>query len=236
MIPNPKDSGLDDHGAKEVEAIVFSFSRIRSMYSFKKFRLFFFVVFSCALFQSCKKDFSVLFEKAKTTYAKKDYIETIDTLNQSLSVWNESHGQEVRAQTYQMLGNTYEQLRNVDKAIEAYEAAIKLSNTTSTSALALGMIYQGKSQPQLSIPYFKKAIQMDPQNSLAYLGLGNSYFSLRQYQESKAAFQKTIDVAPGAKEALEALEILKNQNNKNQTTLQIKRPKTKKRSNLEFRH
>ena len=85
---------------------------------------------------------------------------------------------------YINLGVAYRDLRQVDKAIAAYQKAIAIDPRNLQPYLNLGNRYKDAGRPQEAITYFKKAVEIDPADAEAYFSLGDIY---RQGGESGAA-------------------------------------------------
>lgn len=159
---------------------------------------------------ACKRDFNIYYEKARREFHDQNYINTIDSINIGLLHWRDYHGEEKKAQAYQLLGQAYHHLRNMDKAMEAYREAVRLSTNTFPSAYELGMMYLTKNQPERAMDAFQKALKMKTDDPMALLGLANSYFALRRYKDAQFTYQRIVDVSPGVRDALEALTLIKN--------------------------
>lgn len=179
----------------------------------------------------CQKKFKPFFEKAKSNYASKNYVNAVDNLTISLLHWKESDGKDQKAEAYQLLGQSYQQLRNIEKAEEAYEQAVQLSDQTFESAYALGLLHLTKGQSTSAIKLFRKALTIKKDDPLALLGLANSLYSARQYMEAYATYQKVLDVSPGVRDAMDSIAALKIRLKQNQTVLPIKKKSKKTRRN-----
>ena len=167
-----------------------------------------FLLFSIVL-TGCEKKFSESLALAEKSFAEKNHIDTIDTLVEALPRWEESDGNESKGRAYELLGKSYHQMRNTDKAMAAYKQAVELSEKSFDSATALGNLHLMKNQPQQARQNFQAAIKMKPSDPLAYLGLGNSYFMEKKTAEAIRAFEQVIEKSPGVREAQEQLQVLK---------------------------
>lgn len=157
----------------------------------------------------CSKEFTPYLEKARVSFAEKNYIDTIDSLNAGVPNWKKEDGVEKKAEAFQLLGKSYHQLRNTDKAIEAFEQAVKLSNKTYDSAYTLGILHLTKSQPDIARKFFLEALKMKPNDPLALLGMGNSLYAEKKNADAVGAFEAVLDNSPGVREAMESLALLK---------------------------
>jgi tetratricopeptide (TPR) repeat protein len=188
-----------------------SFKRVLLFYnSLMKKSAWLFGTIICLTLSGCKKHFSTFLEEARKDFSDKNYVGTVDNVNVGLLQWKDSDGTEAKAEAFQLLGASYQQLRNTDKAIEAYQQAISLSTQTFLSAYSLGMLYLARSQPRDGLKAFEKALAMKEDDPSALLGLANCLYALRRNKEAYDVYQKIIDVSPGVREALESIAILKN--------------------------
>lgn len=172
-------------------------------------RTFLLLAFLVPLLSSCRRDFKPFLEKAESAFAEKNYINTIDALTLGLPHWRDSDGEEAKARAFELLGHSYQALRNADKAIDAYQQSIKLSKSYQP-AYNLGTLYLMKSQPKLAMAAFQQALRVRSNDPLAVLGLANSLYALERYGEASQAFQRVLDVSPGVREALESLQAIRN--------------------------
>ena len=164
---------------------------------------------SLFLLIGCQKEFSPSLEKARRAFAEKNYIDTIDALNTGMPNWREKDGNEKKAEAFQLLGESYYQLKNFDKAIDAFSEAIKLSDKTYDSAYTLGNLHLIKNEPALARKYFMEALRMKPNDPLTYLGIGNSFYAEKNYDDAAVAYEKVLDFSPGVRDALESLALTK---------------------------
>ena len=168
------------------------------------------LVLLSALTLACRQEFSPFLQKAEKAFAERNYINTIDTLNLGLPRWRESDGDEKKSRAFELLGRSYQALRNPDKAIDAYQQAVHLSPRAYDAAYNLGTIYLLKNQPRLALGAFQQALRSRPDDPQATLGVANSLYALERYSEAAQAFQRVIDVSPGVREAIESLQAIRN--------------------------
>ncbi len=163
----------------------------------------------CSLLATaCHHDFAPFMDKAEKAFTERNYINTIDALNSGMPRWRESDGAATKSRAFELLGRSYQALRNADKAIDAYQQAVKLSPAAFDSAFNLGNLYLLKSQPRLALGAYQQALRTRPNDPLAILGVANSLYGLERYPEAAQAFQRVIDVSPGVHEALESLNAI----------------------------
>lgn len=161
------------------------------------------------LLVSCRKNFSDVVAKAEQEFAHKEYVDTIDTLNNGLALWDKSDGDGIKGHAFEILGKSYHQLRNTEKALEAFAVAVKSSTNTFDSALTMGNLYIAQNQPVQAEKSFRIALRMRPKQPLALLGLGNSLYLQRKNIEATQTFQAVIDNSPGVHDAIDSLAAIR---------------------------
>lgn len=158
--------------------------------------------FSILVLSSCSSSLPEKVQQARTHLRNNNPIGCIDTLTLALPHWKDKDGLALRGEGYQLLGQAYHQLGQIDKAIEAYRIAVKSSSTTFPSALALGLIYLTANQHQKSLEAYAEALRMKPDDPSALIGMGNAYFGMQKFVQAKEQYQRVIDTAPGVRDAL----------------------------------
>lgn len=162
----------------------------------------------------CGKKFPASVIRAEKEFSEKNYVDAIDTLNNGIPKWRESQGTDLKGKAYELLGKSYHQIHNTDKAIEAYQQAVALSNKSFDSAMALGNLHLVKNQPKMAHKSFSDALRMKPNDPLALLGMGNFYFLDKNIPEAISSFEKVLDTSPGVRDAMEQLAALKSLSHK----------------------
>ncbi|MCB4756773.1 MAG: tetratricopeptide repeat protein [Elusimicrobia bacterium] len=168
---------------------------------------FFLLVAFILFFPACADDFPTLLKKGAGAYENKNFTAAVDALVLAVDRWRERDGVEKKSQAYHLLGQSYDKLRKLDKAIEAYTNAVNASPQAGESAYELGMIYLTTQEVGLAEKAFKVALRTKKDDPMALVGLGNSLFQQKKYEEARTAYQRVIDTSPGVKTALESLEI-----------------------------
>ncbi len=161
------------------------------------------------LLAGCQKKFSDVVARAEKEFEEKNFVNVVDTLNNGMPLWNPSDGNDLKGRAFELLGKAYHQLRNTDKALEAFGQAVNVSTNTVISAVTMGNIYLAQNQPAPAERMFDKGLQMRPKDPWALLGLGNSYYAQKRYDDARETFEKVLDVSPAVREALESLMAIK---------------------------
>lgn len=156
----------------------------------------------------CRQEFSPYLEKAEKAFASRDYINTVDALNAGLPHWRSSDGDAKKARAFELLGLSYQNLRNTAKAVDAYQQSAKIA-PAYTPAYNLGNLYALNNQPKLAMASFQQALRAKPDDPLALLGLANSLYALHRFSEAAQTFQRVIDVSPGVADAIDSLKAIR---------------------------
>lgn len=97
---------------------------------------------------------------------------------------------------YLILGNTYQEQKEYDKAIEAYKKSIALNSNDGDAYNNMGNVYSKKEEYDKAIDAYKKSIALNPNDSVVYTNMGISYGQKEEYDKAINAYQKAIEVNP----------------------------------------
>lgn len=116
-------------------------------------------------------DINYPYELAYAYYAKKDYKKAKKYLEGILD------HKDINDRVYQMLGNTYDNMGDSEKAIETYEAGIKLFPKSGNLYLEMGVMQMGKDDFNRALYYWEKGIEVAPGFSSNYYWAAKIYCS-----------------------------------------------------------
>ena len=112
------------------------------------------------------------------------------------------------AESYNYLGTLYYRQGDVDKAIQAFENALKRSPHHKTAKQNLNQLFRQKAFNALkrrafdeATTYFEKAIRLDPENATTYRIMGDGYALASEFSRAITYYQKALDIAPDDAEA-----------------------------------
>ena len=112
------------------------------------------------------------------------------------------------AESYNRLGTLHYRQGDMDKAIEAFEKALKRSPHHKTAKQNLNQLYRQKAFNALkrrafdeATPYFQKAVRLDPENATTYRIMGDGYALASEFSEAITYYQKALELAPDDAEA-----------------------------------
>ena len=112
------------------------------------------------------------------------------------------------AESYNRLGTLHYQQGDTDKAIQAFENALKRSPHHKTAKKNLNQLFRQKAFNALkrrafdeATTYFEKAIRLDPENATTYRVMGDGYALVSEFSQAITHYQKALDLAPDDAEA-----------------------------------
>ncbi len=118
------------------------------------------------------------------------------------------------AESYNRLGTLHYQQGDMNKAIQAFENALKRSPHHKTAKQNLNQLYRQKAFNALkrrafdeATPYFQKAIRLDPENATTYRIMGDGYALASEFRQAITHYQKALELAPDAAETQKNLTL-----------------------------
>ncbi|OYU97365.1 MAG: hypothetical protein CFE21_03475 [Bacteroidetes bacterium B1(2017)] len=100
--------------------------------------------------------FDYPYEMAYAYYYKEDYKTAIKILEK-----NKNH-KDVNERLFQLLGNSYDEVGNTEKAFEIYDEGLKKFPNSGMIYLEKGNVYWGKNEFEKAIGFYEKGIEVDP--------------------------------------------------------------------------
>lgn len=96
------------------------------------------------------------------------------------------------AYAHKLKAEVYKDLKETDKAIAAYDAAIRISPEDVDLRNDRGNLYYFLEMYDLSDLDYKKIIELEPANALGYLGVGRNLVAKEKYEEAIPQFDYAI--------------------------------------------
>jgi tetratricopeptide (TPR) repeat protein len=118
------------------------------------------------------------------------YNDSLDVLRKSIEI-KEYH------KTYDKLGLVYVELKDDDKAIEAFEKAIQINKRYAKAHNDLATVYGRQGKFDLALGEFKEAIRIDRDYADAHYNLGILLEFLDEKELAKKEFNEALRLEPG---------------------------------------
>lgn len=109
------------------------------------------------------------YEMGYTYYAQKDYKKAVKCLE------NLRNHPQVYDQIFQLLGNAYDDMGKSDKALETYDAGIKLFPHSGKLFLEKGNVYWQKKEYGKALPFYEQGISAEPEFASNYYRAARIY-------------------------------------------------------------
>jgi tetratricopeptide (TPR) repeat protein len=102
-----------------------------------------------------------------------------------------------------MYNDGYDALQRLDykRAIELFEAVLKLDPNMVEAHFNLGVCYRARGDVEKQILHFREAVRLKPDMPDAHYNLGLAYSDARKYSEAASEFRKAIELKPSFAEA-----------------------------------
>ena len=97
---------------------------------------------------------------------------------------------------YLSLALVHEQKRNIDKAIDCYEAALEIDATEIKAYLNLAALYKRELNYEKAIKVYQEAIINCPNNHFILSNLGNLFYLQHKYEDAIVCHQRAIKAKP----------------------------------------
>ena len=157
-------------------------------------------------FQNCLKvdpNFPLATEKLIQAYQKTGQSnQSVQLVEQHVKSQQGHRSFRDSAESYNYLGTLYYQQGDMDKAIQAFENALKRSPHHKTAKQNLHQLLRQKAFTALkrrafdeATTYFEKAIRLDPENATTYRIMGDGYAHVSQFSKAIEYYQKALELA-----------------------------------------
>ncbi len=137
-----------------------------------------------------EQDVKNVIQNVKNLFRQRKYNDALAVLQQQLEIYPSND----RFMFYQ--GLTFSRLKQVDKAIDAYEKTVRVNPKMAKAYNNLGNLYSQQKRYGKAIENLKKATQLNGELSEAFNNMGIVYSHLGQFDESIKAFIRATDINP----------------------------------------
>ena len=97
------------------------------------------------------------------------------------------------ASYYSGLGYSYFEMREYDKAIEAYEQALRLIPNYDSALNNMGWVYYSKGEYSQALVYFKRALDVDEWSPITWFNLALVYLAQEEYEDAYESYRYPIE-------------------------------------------
>lgn len=133
----------------------------------------------CGQSQVEEKDFTFYYTEAEKAVLVEAYDSALSYYNQALEVYVDKEGDvtyDLSVGTlYFNMGYCYEQLGHIDDALTFYTKSLEDDRSKGLALTALGQLYFGQKNYELSKNYYERAIEVDGYGYEAYVNLSAIY-------------------------------------------------------------
>jgi Flp pilus assembly protein TadD len=136
---------------------------------------------------STEQDFDAHYESGLNLVDRGLYTEAVEEFKQAIKKNATS------AQAHRDLANAYKNLGRVDKAIRAYQDALRIQPSFETYN-ELGMAYDSKGKVVEAIKMYMKALRLKPESIDIRNNLGMAYYNVGSYAEATKAFHQALQI------------------------------------------
>lgn len=147
-----------------------------------------------ALFRSIEYSYpdpgEIQFNLALAEYSQKLYDESQKILLTSISSGY------AKANTYELLGQTYQKQNRFEDMMQAFEKAINMEPTQESHFLELGQALLDKRIPETALEVAKDAVKRFPNSSRAYSLQGSAELAMSRLADAVQSYSRAIELDP----------------------------------------
>jgi len=160
-----------------------------------------FITGGCSSFQNGFLGFAPVGDKkaylqAREAYSQGNYQQAIEALTTYVYKTHNVRRREERA--YRLIGNSYEKLGNLDKALEVYLEALEFHPRNVPLLIAAADLYQRTELLDRSQQLYERALKEDGNNLQALSGLAYNYYLTGFDSKAREFYDRFFAVSPNA--------------------------------------
>ena len=134
--------------------------------------------------------------QARDLFNAGHYQEAITQLSAYIYKTKNVKRREVRA--YRLLGQSYEQLGNLSKALETYQEALEFHPNDVPLLLAAASLYRRTELNDRSLELYEHALSLQPNNQDVLAGVGEIYLATGYYAKARSYYEQLFKLNPQA--------------------------------------
>lgn len=134
--------------------------------------------------------------QARTLYNQQNYTQAVEELTEYIYKAGNVKRREARA--YRLLGMSYEQLGQLDKALETYLEALEFHPKNIALLTAAAGLYQRAGLTDKSQVLYQRALELNPDHLEALAGQAENYHTLGFFSQARAYYDRFFELNPDA--------------------------------------
>ncbi|CAG8608481.1 11164_t:CDS:10 [Acaulospora morrowiae] len=107
---------------------------------------------------------------------------------------------QINEQTWLQMGAAAELMQDYERAMSAYEAALRHNSYSITALSSIAALYRGREQFPRAVEYFQRILNIDQNNGEIWGALGHCYLMMDDLQKAYSAYQQALYHLPNPKE------------------------------------
>ena len=100
------------------------------------------------------------------------------------------------AEEWCALGDRYKKENNLSDALEAFEKALQLEQTSFQALEGMAVVHHMQNRFSDAIACYEKCLSMHPHDVISWNNLGSAFWSLGRYAKALSCFRRAIEIDP----------------------------------------
>ena len=134
--------------------------------------------------------------RARDAYSAGNYQEAIEEL--STYIYKTKNVRRREARAYRLLGKSYEEIDQLNEALEIYSEALEFHPNNVPLLIAAAELYQHTGLWDQSQQLFKRALKLEPENLQALSGLAHNYYLVGFDSKAQEIYNRFFELKPTA--------------------------------------
>ncbi|MFQ5989269.1 MAG: tetratricopeptide repeat protein [Candidatus Methylomirabilales bacterium] len=150
-------------------------------------------------------------QRAEKLYNTGYMMTLLGQFEKAIQLYEQSLEIQPTAEAHTYMGWTYSHMRNLKRAIEEAEKAIRIDPDFGNPYNDIGVYLIDQGKDDEAIPYLQKAMRAKRYccYQFPHYNMGRIYLRKKMYEKARREFQKSLAIDPDYAPAADALELLK---------------------------